>query len=91
MAEVARGHRRPLGLELRDGGGDDRALELAEAVTAQLEQVSQHGAELVGRRVAHGGKAPVLEQLPAAEGAEMRLRVADVDDEEHRGALSSAD
>ena len=48
------------------------------------------GAELVGGGLAHGGEAPVLDELAVAEGAEVGLGVADVDDEEHgRGRLDS--
>ena len=89
VAEVALGHRRPLGLELGHGRGDDRGVELVEPVAAQLEQVAQRGAELVGGRLAHGGKAPVLEQLLAVEGPEVGLGVADVDREQHGRALCS--
>ncbi len=67
LGEIAAGHRRPLGLELGHGGGDDRGVQLLEAVSAQLEQVAQRGAELVGGRLADGRKAPVLEQLLARE------------------------
>ena len=57
---------------------------------AQREQVAQHRAELVGGRLAHGGEAPVLDELAVAERAEVGLRVAGVDDEEHgRGTLDS--
>ena len=54
-----------------------------EGEVAQREQRPQRGAELVGGRLAHGGEAPVVHQLLAAERAEVRLGVADVDDEEH--------
>ena len=36
VAEVARGHRGPLGLQLRNGRGDDRASQVREGVSAQL-------------------------------------------------------
>ena len=41
--------------------------------------------------VAHGGEAPVLDELAVAVGPEVRLGVADVDDEQHgRGSICSA-
>ena len=83
VAEIARGHRGPLGLELGNGRRDDRSLEILERETAQLEQVAQRGAELVGGGLADGGKAPVLQQLGVTEGAEVGLGVADIDDQEH--------
>ena len=58
--EVALAHRRPLRPQLRDGRGDDHAVEHLEVHAAQREQVAQHRAELVGGRLAHGGEAPVL-------------------------------
>ena len=90
VAEIAARHRRPLGLELGHGRGDDRGVEVGEAVAAQLEQVAQRGAELVGGGLAHGRKAPVLEQLLARERPEVGLRVSDVDGEQHRRPLCSA-
>jgi len=84
VAEVAVAHALVLGLELRDDGGDDRRVEVVEGQAAQVEQVREGGPELVRGRRAHGGKAPVLDEVLAAEGAEMRLGIADVDDEEHR-------
>ena len=44
---------------------------------------ARHGAELVGRGVAHGREPPVLDELAVAIGPEVGLGVADVDDEEH--------
>ena len=85
VAEVAVAHALVLGLELGDDGRDDRRVEVVEGQAAQLEQVRERGPELVGGRRGHGGKAPVLDEGLAAEGAEVRLGVADVDDEEHRG------
>ena len=67
MSEVAVRHRRPLGLELRHRRGDDRGVEVAEPVTAQLEQVAQRGSQLIGRRLTDRGEAPVLQQLLPAE------------------------
>src|SRR5438128_2006497 len=52
---------------------------------AQLEQVAQRGADLVGRRAGDRREAPLLDERVAGERAEMRLRVADVDGEEHAG------
>ena len=52
--------------------------------------VAQRGAELVGGRLAHGGEAPVLDQLLAREGAEVGLGVADVDDQEHGARIMLA-
>ena len=63
MAEVALADLPPLGAELRDGRGDDRALQVAEAEAAQREQVRELRAQLVGGRLAHGREAPVLGQL----------------------------
>ena len=60
-----------------------------EADPAQREQVAQRRAELVGGRLAHGREAPVVHELDAVVGAEVRLRVADVDDEQHHGPTSS--
>ena len=65
MAEVALAHRGPLGPQLRHGRGDDRGVEVGEREAAQREQVAQRGAELVGGRLAHGGEAPVLDELVA--------------------------
>ena len=89
VAEVARAPSPSTRAELGHRRGDDRGLEVVEAVAAQLEQVAQRRAELVGGRLAHGGEAPVLDQLLAAEGAEVGLRVPDVDDEQHRRRLCS--
>ena len=83
VAEVALGHRGPLRPQLRHGRGEDRGVEVAEREVAQLQQAAQPRAELVGGRLAHGREAPVVHELVAAEGAEVGLRVADVDDEEH--------
>ena len=83
MVEVARRHRLPLGAQLGHRARHDRGVEVGEPDAAQLEQVAQHGAELVGGRVAHGGEAPVLDQRAVAVGPEVGLGVADVDDEEH--------
>ena len=88
--EVALAHRRPLRPQLRHRRGDDHPVEHLEVHAAQREQVAQHRAQLVGGRLAHGGEAPVLDELPVAERAEVGLRVAGVDDEEHgRGTLDS--
>ena len=84
VAEVARGHREPLGLELRTVVEMIEAARSSNVDPAQLEQVAQRGAELVGGRVAHGREAPVLDELVAAVGAEVRLGVADVDDQQHQ-------
>ena len=89
VAEVAARHLRPLGLELGHGRGDDRRVDVREAVAAQLEQVAQRGAQLIGGRLAHGRKAPVLEQLLAGERPEVGLGVSDVDGEQHRRPLCS--
>ena len=53
-------------------------------------RLRSRGAELVGGRLAHGREAPVVDQLIAAEDAEVGLGVADVDDEEHGAGLCSA-
>ena len=83
-------HRRPLRPQRGTVEETIDAVEVVEAHAAQREQVAQRGAELVGGRLAHGGEAPVLDELAVAEGAQMGLRVADVDDEEHgRGTLDS--
>ena len=89
VIEVQARHRRPLLRELGHGGGDDRAVDVGEAQPPQAEQVGQDGAQLVAGRLAHGGKAPVLgdDVLAVAVDAEVRLGVADVDDEEHGGQL----
>ena len=71
------------GAQLRHRARHDRRVEVGQADAAQLEQVAQRGAELVGRGVAHGGEAPVLDELAVAIGPEVGLGVADVDDEEH--------
>ena len=56
----------------------------------RASRLRRTGAELVGRRLAHGGEAPVLDELAVAEGAQVGLRVAGVDGEEHgRGTLDS--
>src|SRR3954471_3765834 len=86
VAEVALGHRRPLRRELRHGRGDDGGVEVAHVHAAQIEQRAQRRPELVGRRLADGREAPVLQQIGPVEGPEVRLRVADVDDEEQGGA-----
>ena len=49
----------------------------------RLEQAAQRGPELVGGRLAHGREPPVLDQLSVTERAEVGLRVADVDDQQH--------
>ena len=89
VPEVALGHRGPLRPQLRHGRGEDRRVEVVEAEVAQREQVAQRGAELVRGGLAHGGEAPVVDQLLPAEGAQVGLRVADVDDEEHDAGLCS--
>src|SRR6185437_9337188 len=83
VPEIALGHGSPFGLQVGHGGGDDRAGEVREGDAAQLQEVAERGPKLVGGGLAHGGKAPVLDQVIAAEGAEVGLGVADVDDEEH--------
>jgi hypothetical protein len=83
VAQVALGHRRPLRPEVGHGRGDDRSGEVLERHVAQGEQVAQRRAELVGRRFAHGREAPVLDKPVLREGPQVRLGVADVDDEEH--------
>ena len=91
VAEVARGHRDPLGLELRAPWTRRSRRQVAEADAAQLEQVAQRGAELVGGRVAHGREAPVLDELVVAVRPEVGLGVADVDDQQHRrGSIAGA-
>src|SRR4051812_8644295 len=86
VAQIARGHVPPLGPELGHRRGDDRRADVREAHAAQLEQRGEPRAELVGRRLADRGEAPVLEQLGPLEGPEVGLGVADVDDEEHAPA-----
>ena len=87
VAEVAGGHRLPLGPQLRHGASRRSRRQVGEADAAQLEQVAQRRAELVGGGLAHRGEAPVLDELAVAVGAEVGLGVADVDDEEHGRAL----
>ena len=91
VTEVAARHRRPLLGELRHRRGDDRAVDVGEPHSPQAEQVRQRGAELVPGRLAHGGKPPVLgdDVLAVAVDAEVRLGVADVDDEEHGANYSN--
>src|SRR5262249_51211678 len=87
VAEIAARHGSPLRLQLRNRRGDDRGIDVLEVETAQGEQVAQGSAELVGRGLAHRGKAPVLVQRLVLEGAEMSLGVADVDRKEHRPGI----
>src|ERR1700722_2318087 len=89
VAEVALDHGAPFGAEDGHGGGDDRGVDVGHRDVAQLEQVAQRGAELVGGGLADGGEAPVLAQLALAEGPEVGLGVSDVDGQQHeRGRLS---
>ena len=83
--EVAGGHR----LVLAPSGGTTEEtherVDIAGLDPTQREQARDPLGDLVAGRARDGAKAPVLGQLGAAEGAEVGLRVADVDREEHRG------
>jgi hypothetical protein len=48
VGQVPPAHLEPLGLERRHGARDDRAREVGEPDAAQLEEVQQRRAELVG-------------------------------------------
>ena len=69
------------------GRRDDRRARSPKRDAAELEQAAQRRAELVGGRLADRREAPVLDELVAAVGAEVRLGVADVDDEQHGRAV----
>ncbi len=58
---------------------------LGELHPAQAEHRRELGRELVGGRIADGHETPVLDQGIAAVHADVRLRVADVDREQHAG------
>jgi hypothetical protein len=90
VAEVAARHGHPLGLELGHGRGHDRGVDVIEGVAAQAEQVAQGRPQLVGRRLANGGKPPVLDELVLAKRSEVGLRVADVNRKQHGRSLCSA-
>ena len=61
MAEVALAHRQPLGRQRRHRRGDDRGADVGQADPAQLEQVAQRRADLVGGRLGDRREAPVLD------------------------------
>jgi hypothetical protein len=82
-AEVALGHAVVLVHEQRHHRADDRGVHVPKREVAQVEQPDEHGGKLVRGGLAHGGEAPVLDQRAVAEHADVRLRVADVDREQH--------
>ena len=60
--------------------------ESADAVErVEVEEVAEQRAELVAGALRLGGDAPALAELGAVVEPEHRLRVADVDREQHRG------
>ena len=77
-----------LRLELGHDGRDDRRVEVVERQAAQLEQVRERGAELVRRRRAHGGEAPVLDELARPRKVPKCVCVLPTStSEEHRGRI----
>ena len=86
-AQVALGEVLVLGPELRDHGGDDRPVEALEAQVVELEQARDRPRQLIGRGARHRAQPPVTNQLLPVEGAEVRLRIADVDREQHAAII----
>ena len=64
--------------EARHGGRERDAVE-----HAVVEEVAEERAELVSRPLRLGGDAPALAQLGAVVEPEDRLRITDVDREQH--------
>ena len=58
---------------------------------SQCEEVAEERAELVARAMRLGGDAPALAERVSFVQPEDRLRVPDVDREEHRGNLTVSD
>ena len=90
VAEVALGHLGPLLGELRHRRGDDRARRCRRTQPAQREQVRERRAELVAGSTRARSQSASARSTPVASGredAEVRLGVADVDDEQHRATL----
>ena len=81
--EVALRHPLVLGAERRHHRGDRDRVDPAALDPAQGEQAGDALGDLIAGRAGDGSKAPVLDQLGAVEGAEVRLGVADVDSEKH--------
>ena len=82
--ERALAHPGPLDREHRHGRGDDERGHLARVEIAQREQAVELHGEVVGRAQRARGDAPGVRELGAAPEAQVRLRVADVDGEQHR-------
>ena len=73
LAQEALGHRRPLRREPRTVDDTIDASTMSNDDSAQAEQVAQRRPQLVGRRVAHRGEAPVLVGTTVPERPEMDL------------------
>jgi len=87
--EVALGHPLELAAERRHHRGDDDRVDVAEVHLAEVEEAGDPLAQLVAGRAGAGLEAPVLDQLLAFEGAEVSLRVSDVDSEQHARRIAS--
>ena len=87
VAEVALGHRGPLLGELRHGRGDDRAVDVGERQPAQRRagSTAPRRARRRSTRARWRTASARRARLAVGEHAEVRLGVADVDDEQHRG------
>ena len=65
-------------------------VERAQAAAAQAQDLVVVRRQLVGRRRALGGDAPLVEQLIALEDPRQGLGVADVDRQQHQTVESLA-
>ena len=70
----------PLALERRHGGGETDAVDVFE-----IEQRGERDAQLVAGPAAVGREPEAVDELVAAIQAEDRLRIADVDGQQHGG------
>ena len=65
------------------GGRNDRRVDVPERQASQRQQRPQDRAELVCCGLPHGGEAPIVHQSRPVVDTEVRLGVADVDDQQH--------
>ena len=89
--EIALGELLELTAERRHDRGDADGVDIAEGHPAEREEAGDPLGQLVAGRARAGLEAPVLDQVLALEGAQVGLRVSDVDGEQHRRIIAAGD
>ena len=86
LAEIALGHSGERGIQRRHDRADNHAADFARLEIRESEKIARENAVFVDGLIARGGKPPVRDEFLAAENAEHRVCIADIERQKHQDA-----